>query len=234
MSKLNPEVAAQIPILYAELHNKSKVAKQLGISPSTVARHLKNTDKEFVVMPKKKTVVTPELIERINKLYYEYRNMTKVSDELGIAVSTVSKYLSEENIALKKKEMDDRDALFYYIHRLFGPVKGKAISKWNLTQISRFRQKGYTYQGQLLTLKYFFEVKKSPITKANGSIGIIDFVYDEAKAYYLAQAKRADAVNAAIKEQLARDRVEIKYNPNDYFGRNRKKKQIDLNSLVEE
>ena len=35
----------------------------------------------------------------------------------------------------------------------------------------------------------------------------------------------------AIKKQLERDRVEIKYNPSNYINKKKKKKEIDLNSI---
>lgn len=50
--------------------------------------------------------------------------------------------------------------------------------------------------------------------------------------YYEKQANRAEEIAAAIQKQLAQDRITIKYNPNDYFGK-KKKKTIDLNSLEE-
>ena len=36
----------------------------------------------------------------------------------------------------------------------------------------------------LKTLKYFFEIKGNSIEKANGGIGIIPYVYEEAYKYY--------------------------------------------------
>ena len=88
------------------------------------------------------------------------------------------------------------------------------------------------YKGQLLTLKYFFEVKKSPIEKANGSIGIIPHIYEESRAYYSKLVAEREKINADIKRQLEIDRVEIPFKPSDYTqtGR-RKKKLIDLNTI---
>lgn len=42
----------------------------------------------------------------------------------------------------------------------------------------------YSYSGILKTLQYFFEIKKNPIEKANGGIGIVPYVYDDAKKYF--------------------------------------------------
>ena len=87
------------------------------------------------------------------------------------------------------------------------------------------------YRGQLLTLKYFYEVKHNSTKKSNGSIGIIPFVFSEAENYYCAEAKRTEEISESIKKQLEQDRKEIKYNPSDYIGRKKKKKLIDLNSI---
>jgi len=89
------------------------------------------------------------------------------------------------------------------------------------------------YKGQLLTLKYFYEIKRNNIEKAHGSIGIIPFIYKEAEQYYIKQAKKADEISEAIQKQLEQDRIEIKYNPSDYIGQKKKKKMIDINKLGE-
>ena len=47
------------------------------------------------------------------------------------------------------------------------------------------------------------------------------------------QAKKADEIGEAIERQLQKDRLEIKYNPKDYFNPKKKKKMIDLNTLGE-
>lgn len=233
--KISDEIIQKIPVLYKELGVKSKVAEQLGISVSTVTKYLTLFEaapepKE----PKKKVKITDEMIAKINELYADYRNMSKVAKELDISPSTVKKYLTEENLELKKNQNDDRDALWYYIFRLFGPVNAdKPVSDWNVTQMQKFKNQGMPYKGQLLTLKYFYEVKRNPIDKANGSIGIIPFVYTEARMYYEARAKKADDIGKAIQQQLEQDRIEIKYNPSDYIGKKKKKKMINLDEIGE-
>lgn len=62
------------------------------------------------------------------------------------------------------------------------------------SQIKRMREQyNYSYTGILKSLIYFFEVKKNPIEKANGGIGIVPYVYKDAYTYYynlhLAQQK---------------------------------------------
>lgn len=75
-----------------------------------------------------------------------------------------------------KRELQD------YICILFGYKKpGPRI----LQQIKKYvEEDGYTYREIKLTLQYFFEVRKNSIKKANGGIGIVPYVYEEAGNYY--------------------------------------------------
>ena len=45
-------------------------------------------------------------------------------------------------------------------------------------------EKNYSYSGILKTLKYWFEIKKGDIEKANGGIGIVPFIYNDAFDYW--------------------------------------------------
>ena len=42
----------------------------------------------------------------------------------------------------------------------------------------------FSYSGIQKSLEYFYEVKGNPISKANGGIGIVPYVYEDAKKYY--------------------------------------------------
>lgn len=233
--KISDEIINQIPILYEQLKNKSEVARQLGISAATVNKYLTviaAAPQEVKKERKKRVKVTNELIQQINEEYTKLKNMKKVAEITGVSTATVKKYLSEENLLLSKTLNDDRDALWYYIYRLFGQYsEDKPVSDWNVTQMMKFKNQGMTYKGQLLTLKYFFEIKKSSIEKSNGSIGIIPWIYSEAAEYYAQKEKEQKAISDAIKAQLEKDRVEIKYNPSNYINKKKKKKEIDLNSI---
>jgi len=46
--------------------------------------------------------------------------------------------------------------------------------------------KGYTYSGILKSLTYFFDIKGNSIEKANGGIGIVPYIYEDARNYYTA------------------------------------------------
>lgn len=90
------------------------------------------------------------------------------------------------HISCKQKE-DERkktpeEELYLYIIDLFNvdavPLKVKR-------QISQYvKEYNYTYSGILGTLKYCYEIKKNSLEKANGGIGIVPYLYQEARSYY--------------------------------------------------
>lgn len=229
--KISEEIISQIPTLYEQLKNKTKVAQELGISVASVNKYLaiyENGPVEIVKKPRVK--IDDEMVQKINDEYRKCKNMAQVAKKLGIAPSTVKNHLSEENLELKSKLNDDRDALWFYIYKLFGPDEGKPVSDWNVTQMMKFNRMGMGYRAQLLTLKWFYEVKGNKVKEQYETIGIIPYVYDEAAAYYRTQEKRQKEIENAIEQQLERDRIEIKLNPSDYIGK-KKGKMIDLDSI---
>lgn len=232
--KIDEKVIEQIPILYEQCKNKAEVARQLDISTASVNKYLAIYNGAPVEVAKKKRVkVDEELVAKINELYKKCKNMAQVAKELGISPTTVKNHLDEESLNLSKRLNDDRDALWYYIYRLFGPENGKPVSDWNVTQMMKFNRQGMNYRAQLLTLKYFYEVEKHPIQPHYKTIGIIPYVYDKAALYYKNQARKREEIEKAIEAQLEQDRIEIKFNPSDYIGKKKKKSMIDLDSIVE-
>lgn len=233
--KIEEDVIEQIPVLYEACKNKAEVARQLGISTATVNKYLTIYNGAPVsVVTKKRAKVDEQLIEQINIKYKSCKNMAQVAKELGISPTTVKNHLSKENLLLKERVNDDRDALWYYIYHLFGPDGDKPVSDWNVTQMIKFNKQGMGYKAQLLTLKWFYEIEKNPIQNKYKTIGIIPYIYDKAASYYKTQEKRQKEIEEAIEKQLEQDRIEIKYNPSDYIGAKKKKKLIDLNLVVSE
>ena len=81
-----------------------------------------------------------------------------------------------------------------YIMKIF---KEEFVNARIRQQIKRMREQyNYSYTGILKSLEYFFKVKKNPIEKANGGIGIVPYVYKDAYNYYynlhMAQEKNKD------------------------------------------
>ena len=82
----------------------------------------------------------------------------------------------------KSQEQRDLEALEKYIMQLFDEPYVNAKAK---RQINEFKKNyNYTYSGMLKSLIFWFEIKGNSIEKANGGIGIIPFIYQQAHDYY--------------------------------------------------
>lgn len=94
------------------------------------------------------------------------------------------KECAEKYEASKSQEEKDLEALEKYIMRLFDePYVNARVRK----QLKEYKEQyHFTYSGILKTLIYFYEIKGNSIEKANGGIGIIPFVYNDALKYYYA------------------------------------------------
>ena len=55
-------------------------------------------------------------------------------------------------------------------------------------QIKKYmKEYGYSYEGIEYCVRYFFIIKENSIDKAQGGIGIVPYIYEDAKQYYLSQ-----------------------------------------------
>ena len=98
----------------------------------------------------------------------------------------------------KTKEERDKEALEVYIKKLF---MTQIVPPRAQKQIKQFVEENkYTYSGILKSLKYFYEVKNGSLEKANGGIGIVPYIYDNAYQYYYA-IWLAENENTKILEQ---------------------------------
>lgn len=81
----------------------------------------------------------------------------------------------------KSQEEKDLEDLFSYIKQLYGKYDyvstKKLIDKYHT-------ENNFTYTGIKNTLKYWHEIKHNPVDKANGRIGIVPWMYEEAYRYY--------------------------------------------------
>lgn len=117
-------------------------------------------------------------------------------------------YKEGELVPMEKPKSNnpDMDALTDYIKE-----KYKDKANWVLIkkQIKDYEKKGYTLTGILSTLKYIFDVKHNSVDKSNGGIGLVEYVYEDAKKYYyniwLAQQENeTKTFIAKVKEYIIR------------------------------
>lgn len=100
----------------------------------------------------------------------------------------------------QKEKNEDLIKLEEYIKKLFNYEK---IPQRVYLQINQYvKEYGYSYSGILKTLVYAFEVKHNDITKANGGIGIVPYLYDQAYRYYYALWEAQQRNVEVLKEEL--------------------------------
>lgn len=87
-----------------------------------------------------------------------------------------------KNEAQKAADEKNKDVLMKYIDTLF---KGKANYPLIGKLLKRYKEEfNFTYSGILNTLRYWYEVKGNSIEKANNSIAIVEYQYQNAYNYY--------------------------------------------------
>jgi hypothetical protein len=92
------------------------------------------------------------------------------------------KECAEEHEKNKSQEEKDQEALEKYIMKLFDESYVNARVR---KQIKDYQKEyNYTYSGMLKTLIYWYEIKGNSTEKANGGIGIIPYIYNDALKYY--------------------------------------------------
>lgn len=180
--------------------------------------------------------ISKEVIEQIPILYTYYGCQSTVAKMLNISVSSVRKYLdlnSNQEAIQKIKEQIAKDKLEVaeYIQQLFH----KEVSKRNWVLLEEYRKKGITYKQTLQTLQYFYDVKHNSITKANGSIGIVPYVYEEAKEYYQKIRQQQEKIANSLQKQINKPIITIDVKNSEINDKKRQAKKnrriIDLQGI---
>jgi hypothetical protein len=84
--------------------------------------------------------------------------------------------------ANKPQEERDYEALLQYIKQKFQLT---TVSTKIIRQISSYKKEyNFSYSGMLKALTWWFDVKKNTLEKTNGGIGILPYIYNDAKTYY--------------------------------------------------
>lgn len=108
---------------------------------------------------------------------------------------------AERGASILSKVEHSYNNLIKYIQKLFDM---KGLNPRITKQIKDFREQyGYTYDGILGTLTYWYEVRNAPIDKANEGIGIVPYIYSQAREYY-EKINKANSLNAATQDYKAR------------------------------
>ena len=80
------------------------------------------------------------------------------------------------------QEQEDQAALYQYIKILFGDdfdfVRNQKL-------IESYKEKHhFSYSGMLKALKWYYEIENGSKEKANGGVGILPYIYEQAYKYY--------------------------------------------------
>ena len=82
----------------------------------------------------------------------------------------------------KTQDEKDYEALCSYIKQKF---MMQTISAKITRQITDYKkQYNFTYSGMLKALTWWFDIKKNSLEATNGGIGILPYIYNDAKTYY--------------------------------------------------
>ena len=133
-----------------------------------------------------------------------------------------------ERLEKSKLEQDDWSELYNYIEELYGEKPTGMMFK----QLGEFRKDPYNYtnKGMYLTLKYFYETKQQSVINNTG-LGIIPYVYEEAKKNYIEQMQ----ISAYNSEFESKEEVKtVKINRRQNRSKDRLIQEISFDDLDQE
>jgi hypothetical protein len=141
-------------------------------------------------------------------------NFKEDSTKVGRRYYCNGKCLEEILQEQEKKDQNKEDwsELYEYIVELYGYKPTGIMFK----QLGAFRKDPYNYtnKGMYLTLKYFYETKGQSVIENKG-LGIIPYVYEEAKRNYLEQMEVSEYNNGyESNEEIERVRINRRKNKN--------------------
>lgn len=98
----------------------------------------------------------------------------------------------------KEDEEYIRDIYDYLTKDLKIAIDGAKVH----SQIKNFLKEGKKVKGILFTLIYFYDIKHGDIEKSKGGIGIVPYIYDEAREYWRKQVSQQFDIMEQIQKQL--------------------------------
>lgn len=124
-------------------------------------------------------------------------------------------------------EDDEKSEEIYTFLKSIGISCNRGICE---NQRQRFITKnGFTNEGILKALKYWYLVKKMPTEKSENRIGIVPFIYDEAQIYYNTINNKKKAVAAEVEKQLKKETIQFSIKN---IKEEKNKGYIDLDSIL--
>ncbi|WP_310876978.1 hypothetical protein [Priestia megaterium] len=142
------------------------------------------------------------------------------------AVSHQKRYYHEACLRDKQKSVEHRKELAEYICKLH---RIDALTGMMRKQIKEFEEEyKYKLKGIELALRYFYETLDNPLREGDG-LGIVPFVYEDAKKHYMNKQKVKKSMNNLKEEMVTEKRVKIK---SPKLQVQQKLQKIDMDSLL--
>lgn len=115
---------------------------------------------------------------------------------------------SGEKVPMPAPENKDLTALKEYAKELLGEQYNPARIN---AQIKKFHEQyDYSYSGMLKALQWFYEIQKNPIYKANGGLGIIPYIYQDAFNYFYELYQAEQNLTNGLQYKKITKEIEIK------------------------
>ena len=131
-----------------------------------------------------------------------------------------NRYWHQKCFDKKSEGENNRQKLISYIERLFH----KKVDYKIRNQLTNYvENKKYSYEDIYNALYYFFDVKGNSIAKANGGIGIVPYVIEEAKEYFkekknvAARVKSISPIGKTKKITIHNPTIKDKYKQNRHI-----------------
>ena len=132
--------------------------------------------------------------------------------------------MMEKKYSNDKKKSSPREELYDYICKLFKIVEISPLIENQLNKMFKEEKIKMTYQGIQYTLYYFFEIKENVPDMSRG-IGIVPYIYKEAKEFY---EKKQQVLSKSKKIKINKKEKTVYINPDK---KNENKYLIDMENL---
>lgn len=108
------------------------------------------------------------------------------------------KLKASKSVTDKMQEEEWKESVYYFLKNEMKIVVNyqRLDKEWN-----RLINKGRTPKGIYFSLKYFYDIKKGDTKKSSGSIGIVDYIYEDATNYWCSREQREAGILAKIEKQ---------------------------------
>ena len=143
--------------------------------------------------------------KEINKYSVDYYRVTDGFIHLECAEGYKKLHPKAKKFELKERiEQDDAfvNKTMDYLTELGMEINFSLFQTQRKKYIRTFN---YTNEGIYNAVRYFYGVKKNSITKGNGGIGIVPYVYIDAEKYFKNLEKQKNEINKSMKNQLYKE-----------------------------